>query len=682
MHTPPIARSLAACAALTLGVAAALTVGAAPASHGLDPSTHDTTCSPCKDFFQFANGNWVAKTEIPAAYSTYGSFTVMHDRNEDALHALLDDAARQTTGSSGTDNASKIGLFYSTCMDSAAAESQGMNPIEPELARIAALKGGADVAAEVARLQAKGVTALFRFGAIPDFKNSDMTIAIAGQGGLGLPDRDYYTKQDSVSRRLFDEYRGHIARSLMLIGAPADRAAKDAGMIVDFETRLALASMTNVERRDPKATYHIMQVSELRSLAPKFEWTAFLEGSRLGTLGSLNVAQPKFFGALSALLDSLPLEDQKTYLRWHLVDATAAFLSTKFVNEDFRFNKLLTGAREMLPRWKRCARATDQALGEALGAEYVKKNFTPEAKARALEMVKNLEAALHERLATLEWMSDSTRAQATAKLEAFGNKIGYPDRWRDYSTLAVERGPFVEYLSRAEEFESNRQLGKVGKQVDRSEWRMTPPTVNAYYSSSTNDINFPAGILQPPFFDPAADDAVNYGGMGSVIGHEMTHGFDDRGRQFDGRGNLRDWWTPADARRYQERASRVVNEFNGFVAVDTVHVNGKLTLGENIADLGGIALAHAALEKAIAGKPHPLIDGLTPEQRFFLAYARIWQSKVRPEEARTRAATDPHSPPRWRVNGPLSNLPEFAKAFGCKAGDPMVRPDSLQARIW
>jgi putative endopeptidase len=398
---------------------------------------------------------------------------------------------------------------------------------------------------------------------------------------------------------------------------------------------------------------------------------------------AVNVSQPEFVKALDAMVSRVPLDDWKAYLRWRVVDGAAPALSSAFVNEDFRMRQVLTGAKELLPRWKRCLQATDRSMGEALGQAYVEKTFTPAAKARALEMVQNLEAVLRDRLTSLDWMSESTRQQAIVKLDAIINKIGYPDKWRDYSALTVARRPFVLNQLAATEFERKRTLAKVGKPVDRSEWGMTPPTVNAYYSPTFNEIVFPAGILQPPFFDPNVDDAVNYGAMGAVIGHEMTHGFDDQGRQFDAKGDLRDWWTPADAAEYKKRAQLVVHQFNGYIGVDTLHVNGQLTLGENIADLGGLKIAYAAMERAMAtkGRP-PLIDGWTPEQRFFLSWARIWRRNVRPEAARQALITDPHSPSKWRVNGPLSNMPEFTRAFGCQAGDPMVRPDSVRAQIW
>ena len=660
---------------------ACTTLSAQAQTPALDLSARDTTCSPCRDFFQYANGTWVTRTEIPAAFASFGSFQELAERNRTTMYELLEEASRAASAPAGS-TTGLLRTFYGGCMDSARAEREGVKPLEPALARIAALTSVEGIAAEVARLHQRGVGVLFAFGATPDFKNSTQTIASTGQGGLGLPDRDYYTKEDSASVRLRTEYIEHIGRLLALTGMPAAQAQADAGRILAIETALARASMTNVQRRDPNAIYHKMKTSELRALAPGFAWTAYFEGIGLGSLSELNVAQPEFFEALNGMLKGVPLADWKAYLRWHAADDAAPLLSSPFTSEDFAFQKVLTGTKVQLPRWKRCVARTDQLLGEALGQEYVKRAFPPEAKQRALELVKHLETAVGDRIAALDWMGDATKAEAMKKLAAFGTKIGYPDRWRDYSALKLEPGSFLTMVDAATQFETRRQLARVGKPVDRGEWRMTPPTVNAYYSSSNNDINFPAGILQPPFFNPSADDAVNYGGIGAVIGHEMGHGFDDRGRQFDADGNLRDWWTADDAKAYTSRSDRVVDQFNGYAEVDTMRVNGKLTLGENIADLGGLAVAYRALQLSLAGKPRTLIDGYTPEQRFFMSWARIWRTMHRPEEARRRLATDSHSPPRWRVNGPLSNLPEFAEAFGCKAGDPMVRAKELQTRIW
>jgi putative endopeptidase len=647
-----------------------------------DPANRDTTCAPCRDFYQYANGAWLARATIPAAYSSYGSFRMLRDQNERALRDILESVASRSDKAAGS-NSWKLAAYYRTCTDSLGAEKAGLEPIQPELDRIAKLKSKKDLGPQVARMQSQGIATLFRFGSEQDAKNSTRVIAGTGQGGLGLPDRDYYTKGDSVSQQLRTAYVAHIARTFELLGRPRAAAATEAERVMGIETALAKASMTNVQRRDPKAVYHKMRVEDLRALAPDFDWKTYLSTLELASVDSLNVAQPDFFKAVQELMTRTPLEDWQAYLRWKVADDAAPVLSDAFVQEDFSFQKRLTGAKELLPRWRRCLLATDQALGEALGIEYVNRHFPADAKTRALDMVQQLEGALEARLATLAWMSSATRVQATSKLQAFYEKIGYPDRWRDYSSLKLEDGPFAVNRQRARAFEVRRQLAKIGKPVDRTEWAMTPPTVNAYYSSSMNSINFPAGILQPPFFDPKADDAINYGGIGAVIGHEMTHGFDDRGRQFDADGNLRDWWTAEDAASYKGRAQLIADQFSGYVAVDSLHVNGKLTLGENIADLGGLTVAYAALERSMQGKPRPKsIDGLTPEQRFFLSWATVWRERVRPEQSRTLALTNTHSPGRWRVNGPLSNMPEFARAFGCKAGDPMVRPDSLQAQIW
>ncbi len=669
-------------APVVLVLAAALPAAAQQTGHGIELAYRDTTCSPCRDFFQYANGNWVDHTEIPAAYSTYGVDREISDRSTEALRKLLEDAAADVSAPAGS-NRQRLGTFYGTCMDSARAEKEGAAPLQPVFARIAALKTRAAIAPLVAQLHGNGVPSLFRFGSGQDFKNSGMVIANAFQGGLGLPDRDYYLKTDSTTTHLRDEYVAHVTRTFELLGTPHATAATNAQKILAIETALAKASMTRVQRRDPNAIYHKMPLRELEKIAPAFDWAAYLRANGLTHIDSLNVGQPEFFKALSAELQSVPLADWKVYLRWHVTRDASPVLSSKFVDEDFSFTRQLTGARVLLPRWKRCLEFTDNELGEALGQEFVKLYFTPENKARTLDMVRNLEAALKDRFGTLTWMSDATRQAAVKKLAAFDNKIGYPDKWRDYSSLTLDKSPFYADLGRTEHFEWQRDMHKIGRPTDRTEWGMTPPTVNAYYNPTNNEIVFPAGILQPPYYDPQADDAYNYGSMGATIGHEMTHGFDDSGRQFDAQGNLRDWWTSADAEHYKAQAQRVVDEFNHFVAIDTMHVNGQLTLGENIADLGGLVVAWDAWQRARAGKAaQPVIDGYTPEQRFFLGYAQSWREKRRPERMRVLAVTDPHSPERWRVNGPLMNMPEFAKAFGCKAGDAMVLPEDKRAVIW
>ncbi|HET7583713.1 MAG TPA: M13 family metallopeptidase [Gemmatimonadaceae bacterium] len=652
-------------------------------ARSIDPANMDTTCAACEDFYEYANGGWLTRATIPAAYSVWGSFNELADKNNEVVHSILEDARAKASTAKAGSNEQKLGIFYGSCMDSAQAERQGITPIKPMLDRIAALHTRADVEGLVAELHRDGLGVMFSFGARQDPKNSTDVIAIAGQGGLGLPDRDYYTRTDEKSAQLRDAYVAHVARTLELSGVPAADARAQAQRVMALETQLANASMTRVQQRDPNAVYHKMSLAEVQALTPSFQWNRFLQEIGVSGVDVIDVRQPDFFKALDGMLDSVPVEDWQAYLRWHVLDNAAPALSSAFVNEDFNFNRNFTGATELLPRWRRCLQATNAALGEALGQEYVRRTFTPAAKKRALEMVNNLQAALRDHIEGAAWMSDTTKQRAIAKLQAFTKKIGYPDKWRDYSTLEVKPGAFVENLLRARSWETARNLEKIGRPVDRTEWGMTPPTVNAYYNPSMNEIVFPAGILQPPFFDPNADDAVNYGGMGAVIGHEMTHGFDDQGRQFDAQGNLRDWWTAADAEQYKSRAERVSDQFDGYTVVDsTTHVNGKLTLGENIADLGGLTIAYAALEKALAGKPRTKIDGFTPEQRFFLSWAQVWRQRARPEYLRSMVATNPHSPGVWRVNGPLSNMPEFAKAFGCKAGDPMVRPPEQQAQIW
>ena len=648
--------------------------------HGIILAYRDTTCAPCRDFYQYANGGWTDTALMPAERGRWGNFTELAERNLATLHRLLDSLTAAQTRP-GT-NEWKVAHYYATCMDSARADADGAKPLAAELARIDAIASVGALRAEVARLHRMGVDALFGFSLAQDAKHSTEIIGDARQGGLGLPERDFYLRTDSTSAALRDAYVAHVARTLELTGVAHATAVDAATRIMAIETQLARVSMTLVERRDPKAVYHKMTVAELTMLAPEVAWPTYFRDVGRPDVQTVNVQQPAFFSTVNEMLTSVPLTDWKSYLRWSYTSAMAPWLGTQFVNEDFGFASRLTGATANRPRWKRCIAQTDRGLGEALGQVYTRAAFPPEAKAKALALVRNLEGVLTDKLRTLAWMKDSTRRQALAKLAAFRNKIGYPDHWRDYSRLVVRDGPFVDNVIASTEFETARQLAKIGRPLDRNEWTMTPPTVNAYYNSNRNEIVFPAGILQPPFFDPAADDASNYGAMGAVIGHEMTHGFDDRGRQFDAEGNLRDWWTPSDASSYEQRASLVAKQFDEFVVVDTLHINGKQTLGENIADLGGLRIAYAAMERALAGHPRPIIDGLTPEQRFFIAFAQVWREVNRPEALRSQLHTDVHSPGKWRVNGPLANIPEFAQAFGCHAGDPLVRPDSLRAEIW
>ncbi len=650
--------------------------------HGIDPKNLDTTVSPCQDFYEFANGGWLKANPIPPEYSRWGSFEELAERNNVQLHQILDDAANNTSAPKGSIE-QKVGDFYFSGMDSASIEEQGVKPLAPYFKRIAAINNVEDLESEIARMHAEGTNVVFSFFGDQDAKNSAQVIAQVYQGGLGLPDRDYYLKEDERSKKIRDEYVAHVTKMFSLLGDDEKTAAREAETVMAMETRLAKASMTRVQQRDPNAIYHKMSVKELQSMTPDFSWTKYFDGIHLSDRGDVNVAQPDFVKEVNAMLKTVPVADWKVYLRWHLIHDAAGYLSSPFVNESFRFyGKELNGTKELKPRWKRVLGATDNNLGMALGQLYVAKYFPPEAKTRALEMVHNLIAALREHINDAVWMSDTTKKQALHKLDAFTVKIGYPDKWRDYSSLDIDRGPYVLNAIRASEFDFRRTINKIGKPVDRTEWGMTPPTVNAYYNPMMNEIVFPAGILQPPFFDFQADDAVNYGGMGSVIGHEMTHGFDDEGRQFDAEGNLKDWWTPTDKEQFKERAAQVEKQFDNYNPIDTLHINGKLTLGENIADLGGLNVAYTALETALKGKPRPLIDGFTPEQRFFLAWAQIWRNNVRPENVRLRLNVDPHSPGEFRAIGPISNMPEFYEAFHCKEGDAMVRAANVRAKIW
>lgn len=651
--------------------------------HGLDPANIDTTCAPCQEFYEYANGGWLVRTDLPPQYPSYGSFVELQDRNYETLRAIAEGLARSAVAQPKTPD-QKVGTFYASCMDSAQSETAGAAPLRDELERIAGIGSPADLLAEIARLHQAGTSVAFGFAAIPDFKNSTTNIAALAQGGLGLPDRDYYFRTDSATAAVRSAYTSHVSRMLQLLGDAPVVADSETAHIVALETELARVSLTRVQRRDPNANYHKMSIASADSITPHIDWAAFLRAAGAPAAADVNLAQPSFFKGLDSLVAATPLADWRAYLRWHVIRPAAPWLSAAFVNESFAFQKALTGQREQQPRWKRCITATNNALGDALGAEYVTRTFTPAARGRALGMVNNMIAVLDARLHTLPWMGDSTRAHAVGKLQAFGKKIGYPDKWRDYGGLVINRGPIVGNLMRSDAFEAARLRSRIGRPVDRAEWRWTTPTVNASYNPTMNDITFPAGILQPPFFDPAADDAVNYGGMGAVIGHEMTHGFDDQGRQFDAAGNLRDWWTPEDAQRFRARADLVVRQFDSYTVVDSsTHVNGRLTLGEDIADLGGLRIAFAAFQRSLAGKPHPQpIDGLSAEQRFFLAWAQIWRSKSTDQYLRNQVTVDPHAPARWRVMGPLSNLPEFAMAFHCKPGDVMVRADSVRAEIW
>lgn len=680
-------------AALTVGLATwgatrAETITSLPAAstvyaneHGFDISNMDTSVSACSNFFQYANGGWLTKNSIPASQGRWGSFTALSERNNTQVREILEDAAK--TKSATGSNKQKIGDYYAACMDEAGIEAAGLKPIEAELARIKALKTETDLEQAIARMHRRGLAVLFRFGSGQDQKDSTKVIGQIAQGGLSLPDRDYYTKDDAPSVKIREQFVAHVARMFQLAGDDAETAAAQAKSVMAIETRLAAASMTRIQLRDPDARYHKMSVAELKQAAPDFNWDSYFQNIGVVNLATVNVGMPAFIKAATDDLATIAVPGWQPYLRWQLLNATAPTLPKKFVDEDFDFKgRVLTGTTEILPRWKRCVSATDQALGDAVGEEYVKRHFSPEARSRAVQMVQNLIAALRDDLTTLPWMSDATRQRAMAKLNAFVKKVGYADKRRDYTAFTVGRTSYTENAANSRLFEFNRSMGKIARPVDRTEWGMTPPTVNASYNSSLNDITLPAGILQPPFYDPNVDDAINYGGIGAVIGHEMTHGFDDSGAKFDSEGNRTDWWTADDLKNFNARTKCVADQFDSYEVQPGIFQKGRLVLGESIADLGGLTVAYAALQKALAGKPRPSIDGFTPEQRFFLGWAQVWAEHARPEFERLQVNTNPHPLGRFRVIGPLSNMPAFAQAYQCKAGDAMVRPPEKRCQIW
>jgi putative endopeptidase len=650
---------------------------------GLDKRLIDASADPCVDFAQYACGNFPKLYPIPSDRSAFGTGAMVAEYTQNALHAILDKAAQG--GAQRTANEQRIGDFYASCMDADTINQKGLKPLQPELDRIAAIKSIQELPELLAHYQLIGITALFNFGEQQDFKDARKQIATVDQGGMGLPERDYYFRTGEAPEKTRTQYVEHITNILKLTGEPESQAASDAQKIMQLETALAKVSLDVTTQRDPKKVYHLMPVAELGRLAPNIAWSRFLTEIGSPKVSELNVANPEFFQGLNALLASTELDTIKTYLRWQLINSTPNYALPKgFDEEIFDFyGRKLRGQPQQRPRWKRCVQATDGALGEAIGPVYVAQEFPPSSKQATLQMVKDIEAAMDHDLDTLDWMSPATKVRAKEKLHAVADKIGYPEHWRDYSKLKIVRGDAYGNAMHANEFENHRQLAKIGKPVDRGEWGISPPTVDAYYNPSMNDINFPAGILQPPLYDKNATDAENYGHIGGVVGHELTHGFDDEGRQFDANGNLSDWWTPEDAKKFEEKADCEVKEYSGFTAVDDVKVNGKLTLGENTADNGGLRLAFLAFLTDAKRKNIDLNqkqDGYTPIQQFFLAHGQTWCGSTRPEQLRLQAQTDPHSARQFRVNGVVQNMPEFGQAFSCKVGQPMMPANPC--RVW
>src|SRR5260221_2617452 len=652
-----------------------------PYTPSLDVPSMDRSADPAVHFSQCSCGGWVAHNPIPADQASWSVYGKLYQDTQRYLWGILDGLARQSEGRS--ESQQKIGDYFAACMDAAAVEKLGRQPLDAMLGQIAALRDRRALPALLAQLQLHSADPgfLFSFGSNQDYGDATQYIAYADAGGLGLPERDYYLDKDAHSVELRAQYRRHVARVFAQLGDAPGVAARNASTVMRLETQLARASLKPVERRDPYKLYHMYERPALQRLTPHFDWSAFLQPLGLGEIHSMNVAEPKFYAAVDALLAGTSLADLKTYLRWHAAHSAAPYLSRAFEDERFAFfDHTLRGVPVQKPRWKHCVAQVDGLLGEALGREFVDRAFAPSLKTSTLKMTTQIEQAMREDIEQLSWMSAGTKRQAVAKLDTIVNKIGYPDRWRDYSAVEVRRNDHFGNFERAVAFEGRRQLAKIGKPLDRAEWGMTPPTVNAYYNAQMNDINFPAGVLQPPLYDPKLDDAPNYGNTGGTIGHELTHAFDDEGRQFNAAGNLKDWWTPADAAGFKERAQCIVDQYAQYVVVDDIHINSKLTLGEDIADLGGLILAHIAWRAQIANAPPADRDGLSPEQRFFVGYAQWACNNQRPENQRLHAKTDPHSPGRYRVNGLVVNMPEFAQAFACKVGQPMVSPKPC--RIW
>jgi endothelin-converting enzyme/putative endopeptidase len=654
-----------------------------PYTPSLDTASMDRTADPCQDLYQYSCGGWMKNNPLPGDQSSWSVYGKLHQENQRYLWGILQDAAKPDPSRNATQQ--KIGDYFDACMDVDAVEKAGAEPLAADLARIASMKSVHELGPILGSIHARVATGaiLFGNGVEQDAKDSSQQIFAIYAGGLGLPDRDYYLKDDDKSKELRAKYVEHVAKMLELTGDTPEAAKAGAAAVMRIETSFAKASLTRVDRRDPYKIYHRTAPGKLKTIVPSFDWDGYFAavGGRPGAW--LNVSEPAFFQEVGARLKAEPLSDIKTYLRWALVSANSDYLSKSFVDEHFAFYRAtLRGVKEPQPRWKKCVGWVDNYLGEALGKEFVDRTFPPEMKAKTVGMTNLIVAAMKQRIDRLDWMDAKTKKQALDKLGKIRNKVGYPDVWRDYSTLAVKRGDFFGNTSRAIVFETKRQLAKIGKPVDKGEWGMSPPTVNAYFNPSMNDINFPAGVLMPPLYDAKLDDAPNYGNTGSTIGHELTHGFDDEGRQFDGDGNLRDWWTKKDGVEFEKRANCIRDQYSQYVVVDDIKINGKLTSGEDIADLGGSILAWAAWKEATKGMTLTPVDGLTPEQRFFVGLAQWACENERPENLRVMAATNPHSPGKYRINGVVVNMPEFAAAFQCKEGAALVKKPESVCKVW
>ena len=653
----------------------------APLKSGIDRANFNTSVSPGQDFFEYVNGTWIKNNPIPPDQSRWGSFSELRERDLQELKQIFDQL--QSAGSGLDEDQRKLRDFYATAMDESQLQRQGAAPLKPELDKIAAISSPDDLARAIAHLHSEGVTGVFALRVGQDEKNSTQYIVDLSQDGLSLPERNYYVGTDADSKAIRARFHDHVVKMLRLLGDSEQDAAAGADVVMDIETKLAEQSRTPVQLRDVEKRYNKRTRAQLKELCPNFNWDLYFKTVGVKGQDDVIVGEPEFFQRANELLSSVPMQNWKTYLRWHLLDDTAPYLSDEFANQSFEFSgRTLRGQKQIEARWKRSVQTIDRLMGEDLGKIYVQRYFPPEAKRRMQDLVHNIIEAYRDRIRTRDWMSEQTKQQALAKLDKVMRKIAYPDKWRDYSALQISTDSYVQNVMRARAFNFDYRLSKLGGPIDRGEWGMTPPTVNAYYNPTMNEIVFPAGILQPPFFNRDADDAVNYGAIGAVIGHELTHGFDDQGSHYAADGNMKNWWTPEDKKRFTAKTEALAGQYDRSVAIDDLHVNGHLTLGENLADLGGLTIALSAYHRSLEGKPAPVIDSFTGDQRFFIGFAQVWRGSNSPQSLRVRLRTDPHSPEHFRCNVPVSNLTAFYEAFGIKQGDSMYRPPQDRVEVW